>query len=308
MNDMPSRMENKGQQHGRKKLWWVLGIILIVALVVGGLAYAYSGSDEDSGASSSSSAKKVNKPTTKSSQKSKSSSESSASSDSVSADDLVGLGFQIMPVLFNGEDATQAMNEGKAQPSLVHDGSQLGYFKNNTEARMTGIAGYMYAHTANFSVVDGVLEMNTWNIPVKVSNGTIQTTQWGSEDTDGNHITWKIEALSDAQSTVEAHKNANESSSSTNSGSVDQHNLTSAQMEHWVRSYIESGSQVYTASDYTFTQKFVNGYAQIYEYTRKPKTNKNDLWAVFRVDEHGYLQQESEPGSNNWRIVSKQYE
>lgn len=159
MNDMPSRMENKGNQRGHKKLWWVLGIVLVVALVAGGLAYAYSGADEDSSASSSSSTKKINKPTTKSSQKSKSSSESSSSSQHVTADDLVGLGFQITPVLFNGEDATQAMNEGKAQPSLVHDGSQMGYFRSNTEARMTGIAGYMYAQTANYSVVDGVLEI-----------------------------------------------------------------------------------------------------------------------------------------------------
>lgn len=306
---MPSRMENKGNGHGHRKLWWILGTILVLALIGGGLAYAYSGAENDSSASASSAAKAIKKPTTKSShKKAKSSSISSSSSALVTADDLVGLGFQIMPALFNGEDATQAMNEGKAQPSLVHDGSQLGYFKSNTEVRLTGIAGYMYAHTAKYIVVDGVLEMNTWNIPIKVSDGAVQTTQWGSEDNEGNHITWKIEALSDAQSTVEAHVNPNASSSASNSESVDQHNLTSAQMEHWVRSYIESGSQVYAASDYTFTQKFVDGYAQISEYVKNHKTNKSELSEVYRVHEHGYLQKESQPGSNIWQVVSKQYQ
>lgn len=306
---MPTRMEGKKGRQGHKRLWWILGIILVVALISGGLIYAYSGSDDDSSAASSSSVKTVNKPTTKSSRKTaKSSSTSSSSSESTTADDFVGLGFQITPVLFNGEDVTDAMEAGKAQPSLVHDGSQLGYFRSNTEVRITGIAGYMFAHSAEYRVVDGVLEMGTWNIPIKVSDGAIQTTRWESEDSDDSHITWKIEALSDAQSTVEAHVNPNESSSASNSELVDQHNLTSAQMEHWVRAYIESISQVYVANAYSFTQQFVDGYAQISSYYNDSNTDKSSLAGVYRVDEHGYLQEKIEPDSGSWRVVSKHYE
>ena len=175
MNDMASRMENKGNQYHHKKLWWIVGIILVMALVAGGLAYAYSGSEEDSSASSSSSAKKVTKPTIKSDQKAKSSSESSSSSSSVSADDLVGLGFQITPVLYNGEDVNTAMNENKAPQNTISEGVQIGYFRSNSQARLTGLPMYYYVHSVNYSVVDGVLEMDTWNIPLKVYDGVLQT-------------------------------------------------------------------------------------------------------------------------------------
>ncbi len=295
--------------HKRARLFWIVGVVGFMALIAGGLAYVYSGSDSQA-TSSASSPKRLDQPTQNSSYSkatTKSSTDAIQSSQATVQTDLTGIGFQIMPVRFNGEDVTQAMEENKAPQNTVHDGAQLGYFKNATQARLSGLARYFYARTDTYAVRQDILYLGSWRIPLSIANGIIQATQWDTKDLDGNTITWKIEPLQDAQTQVEAHANPNESSSDANTASVDQHNLTSAQMEHWVRSYLQSLPDAYDASEYTFTQKFVDGYAQVYAYQDNAKTGKKELSAVYRVDENGDLQVSSQPESSGWRTVSRQY-
>ncbi|WP_125710647.1 hypothetical protein [Lacticaseibacillus porcinae] len=290
---MPTRMGNRTKH---KRIWVVIGILLPIILVIGGLVYAYSGTD-DAGDHQQTSASQVSSKTSSKKTRSTSTSSSATSSSSSSTQpDLTGLGFQIMPVLFNGEGVDQAMAENKAPQNTVHDGVMLGYFINQTQARVSGLARYMYAHTIGYSVNGQVLAMNGWQIPLTVTDGQLQTVQWQAQDSQGNTLTWKLDALDDAQTEVDGHANPDEVASS-----VDVHNLTTAQMEHWVRTYLQSTVSTYNASDYTFTQKFVDGYAEVYQYTDQQLTR------VFRVDAQGNLQVRN-PADSHWQMASDTYQ
>jgi hypothetical protein len=281
-----------GNRTKHKRIWVVIGILLPIILVVGGLVYAYSGTD-DAGDHKQSSSSKVS---SKASHSTSTTSSATSSSTSSTQLDLAGLGFQISPVLFNGEPVDQAMADNKAPQNTVHDGVMLGYFINQTQARVSGLARYMYAHTIGYSVNGKMLAMNGWQIPLTVTDGQLQTVQWQAQDSQGNTLTWKLDALDDAHNEVDAHANPDEVTSS-----VDVHNLTTDQMEHWVRTYLQSTISTYNASDYTFTQKFVDGYAEVYQYTHQQLTQ------VFRVDAQGNLQARK-PADSNWQVVSNTYE
>lgn len=294
---MPTRM---GKRSHHKRLWLIIGILLPIILIAGGLAYAYSGTD-DGGETATSSSKKLPKSSSKATSKASRSTKKSnrTTSSSTVAPELVGLGFQISPVLFNGEAVDQAMAENKAPQNLFHDGVMLGYFADQTQARVSGMARYLYAHTIGYSVNGKVLAMNGWQIPLSVSDHQIQTVQWKASDQDGNTITWKLEPLDDAKTEVEARANPDENSSATD---VDVHNLTTAQMAHWVRRVIQSQVADYNAGDYTFTQKFVDGYAEVYVYSHQQLTK------IYRVDANGDLQAADPDDRNNWQVVSKTYQ
>ena len=296
----------------------ILGIAIPVILIAGGVAYMYSGSDEAAQSQpsqvsqakqvASKSAKQHSRSAKSSSQAPKTSVATSSSKPTITTADIEGLGFQITPVAFNGEDVNTAMTEGKAPQNTVHDGSQLGYFSTASQARITGISGYMYAGTIDYSIDGGMVAMKNWRIPVKVADGELQTVRWQNTDRDGNRITWELTALPDAEATVEAHKAPAEQADASSDEAVDRHNLSTAQMEHWVRAYIESTEDVDTASDYTFTQKFVDGYAEVYAYQKDAVTGKSELADVYRVNEDGHLQVASDPGSGDWQTASEDYQ
>ena len=291
---MPTRM---GKRSNHKRLWWIIGILLPIILIAGGLAYAYSGTDDGGEQKATSTSKASMK---SSSQASRTTSKSSSTtSSSTAAPDLVGLGFQIMPILFNGEAVDQAMNENKAPQNLFHDGVMLGYFTNQTQARVSGMARYLYAHTIGYSVNGKVLAMNGWQIPLSVSDQQIQPVQWQAPDQDGNTITWKLEPLDNAKTEVEARADPDETSSSKD---VDVHNLTTAQMAHWVKTVLQSQVADYNAGDYTFTQKFVDGYAEVYVYSHQQLTK------IYRVDANGDLQAADPDDRESWQVVSKTYQ
>lgn len=293
---MPTRM---GKRSHHKRLWLIIGILLPIILIAGGLAYAYSGTDDGGEQAATSSSKVSTKASSKTSRSTSKSSSTTSSSATSSAPDLVGLGFQIMPVLFNGEAVDQAMSENKAPQNLFHDGVMLGYFTNQTQARVSGMARYLYAHTIGYSVNGKVLAMNGWQIPITVTDQQLQPVKWEASDQDGNTITWKLEPLDDAKTEVEARANPDEASSATD---VDVHNLTTAQMAHWVKAVIQSQAADYNAGDYTFTQKFVDGYAEVYVYSHQQLTK------IYRVDANGDLQATDPDDQNNWQVVSKTYQ
>jgi hypothetical protein len=291
---MPTRM---GKRSNHKRVWLIIGILLPIILIAGGLAYAYSGTD-DGGAQATTTSSKASKKSSRKASRSTSKS-SNTTSSSIAAPDVVGLGFQISPVLFNGEAVDQAMAENKAPQNLFHDGVMLGYFTNQTQARVSGMARYLYAHTIGYSVNNKTLALNGWQIPLTVTDQQLQTVQWEAPDSNGNTITWKLEPLADAKAEVEARENPDEASSATD---VDVHNLTTAQMAHWVKTVIQSQAADYNAGDYTFTQKFVDGYAEVYVYSHQQLTR------LYRVDANGYLQAADPDDRGNWQVVSKTYQ
>lgn len=305
---MPSRMSNRRSKTCYKRFAIVSSIAIPVLLIVS-LVFIYSGTAKNNMVQTRvSSVKKTHKMSSKNAEAvSNSSSEISSSTQKNDTSNLIGIGFQIMPILFNGEDVTKAMGENKAPQNTVHDGSQLGYFSNSTQARVSGVARYMYAHTINYGYDNGILNMKDWHIPVDVINGELQPVQWEAEDYAGNTITWKMEPLSNAESVVEAHKNPNEEANSSSDLEVDPRNLSTTQMEHWVRSYLEATVQDYNASEYTFTQKFVDGYAEVNEYKKNTSTGKFELAMIYRVDENGYLQVSSQYDGGSWHVVEKEY-
>lgn len=132
---------------------------------------------------------------------------------------------------------------------------------------------------------------------------------------DGTTITWELSSNKDAQSILEERAESQSSSStvqeqstSSRSSSVDTKNLTSAQLEHWVREVIKSGSQVYNASDYTFTQSFVDGYAEIFEWIVNSTTNKKEILATYRVNGSGELEVKNDNSNGDWVLVSSSYQ
>ncbi|KRM88289.1 hypothetical protein FD19_GL000582 [Lacticaseibacillus thailandensis DSM 22698 = JCM 13996] len=215
---------------------------------------------------------------------------------------VVGIGFRIMPILFNGEDIDAAMDAGRAPQNSVHDGGRLGYFKTASTARISGVPGYFYVHSEPYSIDKQFIHLNGWNIPYKVVDGQLVTPTWSAKDPDGNVITWRLTVDDTAVDEVETHA---PQSSASSSGGVDQLNLTSAQLEHWVRAVIKQGSQGYEADDYSFEQHFRNGYAEIEEYTAS--SGKRELMATYRVNGQGELEVKDDNTNQQWTVVSQTY-
>lgn len=78
-------------------------------------------------------------------------------------------------------------------------------------------------------------------------------------------------------------------------------------MEHWVRSYLQSTDSDYDLHSYTFTQKFVGGYAEVYVYLNARSTGESRLANIFRVNADGYLEISKADEPDNWQVVSQQY-
>lgn len=93
---------------------------------------------------------------------SSSSSSSSTAKKATNTSDLTGYSFEIMPILFNGEDVTTAMDSGQAPQNLVHDGVILGYFKDANTARISGLPGYYFVHSEAYSANGNYINLSNW--------------------------------------------------------------------------------------------------------------------------------------------------
>lgn len=231
------------------------------------------------------------------------SSSTSSAKTATNTYDLTGYAFEITPILFNGQDVAAAMDSGKAPQNLIHDGVMLGYFKDAHTARVSGLPGYFFVHSEVYSADGQYINFSNWQIPYSIKNGNLQTKTWIDTDNDGNQITWQLKNYPQARTEVEQH--VDKSSTSNSDGGVDQLNLTSEQLEHWVRSVIKQGSQNYDADDYSFTQSFNDGYAEIEEFAAP--TGKRELMATFRVNAKGELEVKNDNTNNNWQVISKEY-
>ena len=310
--NMTSRMEQRSQRTRHYR--WVLGAVAFALLLAGGYFLALNSSKYDKQTSDSALVKtaRTSGKSSPASSKSVKKKETSSASTNVK---LIGLGFNLSPILYNGEDITEAMNVGRAPQNAVHDNAQFGYFKTNSVAVIGGISGSFFPHDIGYSVVNNYLDIDDKRFKLKIEGGVITKQRFKQHYSDGSTITWELSNNVYAQSTLEARLESQSSSSadgtqsdSASAAGIDTKNLNSAQLEHWVREYIKDGSQVYTASDYTFTQSFVNGYAEIYEWTVNPNTNKREINATYRVNGSGHLEVKDDNTNGQWTLASSSYQ
>lgn len=303
VDGMPSRMDNRASR--KQKYWFIIAGLVLIILFASGYFLLHRTSTHNTD-----SAKNTSTPSSKSighNSKKSSTSAATSSSNAITSSDLVGLSFSLSPVLYNGENVDTAMNAGRAPLNTIHDGAEIGYFKTASTAFIGGVSATFYAHDVNYSVSSGYLQIDDMRFKLELSNGNLVTQQYEQSYSDGNVITWELKSDPDAKTTLDEREAVRSSSSQATDSNVDQKNLTSAQLEHWVRSVIKSGSQAYTASDYTFKQAFVDGYAQIEEFTTNPNTNKEELLATFRVNGDGQLEMENDNTNGEWTVASSTY-
>lgn len=143
----------------------------------------------------------VQKASANSTRKSVSSSSSAASSSQKKTDDnasvvkqyLAGKGFQIAPVLYNGENVDQAMEEQKAPQNTVHDYVVFLYF-NDASTATTKHIGQITPNSTGYSISDSVITVGEYQIPYSINDGTVTFSQWNADDGNGGTLTYRISA------------------------------------------------------------------------------------------------------------------
>ncbi|VDK14340.1 hypothetical protein OAL24_01151 [Oenococcus sicerae] len=119
-------------------------------------------------------------------------------------DIITGKGFDITPILYDGEDVDKAMNENKALQNTVHDNFIVGYFQNATTAR---VASMGVAYSEPYSLSDHYISIGSQdfkNIPYSLNGNTVTFSTWQTQTSDGHTITWKMAWDSDARDIVGA--------------------------------------------------------------------------------------------------------
>ncbi|WP_127850207.1 hypothetical protein [Lacticaseibacillus hulanensis] len=324
---MPNRAELRHGLGKHKRAWIVAMVAALIVVVV--VVSVVTLRHKDPGQATSAtekvrSSKKVSK--SHSSKKSAKvqpskashSSAKEASSSSSKSQSLVGLEFSASPVLYNGEDVDKAMDENRAPQNTVHDSFFEGYFKSSNIVRTGTSSMYVYPTDEHYYAANGYIHLRDWRIPYTIVNGRLETKQWTSTDNTGATITWELQQISDVKEVLDkkmvarannaAKGRADDGTEPASSQAVDQHNLTSAQLEHWVRAIIKTGSDDYADSDYQLKQGNVDGYAVVFEKFIGEGANKYqaDWEPMYRVNADGYLEAVSDV-LDEWEVISYNY-
>ncbi|BDR59633.1 hypothetical protein [Xylocopilactobacillus apicola] len=118
---------------------------------------------------------------------------------------IIGHGFQISAKLFDGEDATQAMNSGVAPQNLFHDRTKILYFKDANTVTVKGVPRYFFPHDEKYEVSNQAITID-WGektpIPFLIKNNQIEFQTWTSSY-DNHTVTWQIEPRDDVQELIE---------------------------------------------------------------------------------------------------------
>ncbi|WP_208422249.1 hypothetical protein [Latilactobacillus fragifolii] len=114
----------------------------------------------------------------------------------------IGTGFQLMPILYNGEDVEQAMNKNVAPQNLVHDNFMIGYLKDNKIARVSSIGA---AYNQNYEITDSILTIGDHQFKYQINDD--QTVSFENEEKsypDGSTVTWQLTKEQNARQTVDS--------------------------------------------------------------------------------------------------------
>ncbi|MFT8633619.1 MAG: hypothetical protein ABF741_12065 [Liquorilactobacillus ghanensis] len=110
-------------------------------------------------------------------------------------------GFEIMPILYNDEDVSKAMDEGKAPQNTVHDGLTLGYLKNDSIARMSSMGA---AYDQPYKITESTLTIGDFKFNYSENGNYVTFDTYEKSYTDGSTITWQLSSCPGAKDSVDS--------------------------------------------------------------------------------------------------------
>lgn len=125
----------------------------------------------------------------------------SATNSEVARNYLIGQGFAIEPISYDGIAADKAMDENIVPQNLVHDDSFLIYFLDPNKAIYKGLGSYNLVYNLNYDVDDNniIIKDLSDQIPYSVNNGVITVHDWNTQDNAGHVITWRLDPSTEAK-------------------------------------------------------------------------------------------------------------
>lgn len=152
---MASRLSQRPERH--HSYWWLLIVIVVIALPVAGYFIFYQPEPQSQPATVAS-GESHQVPSTQS---------------AVTASDLIGKGFSLSPIRYNGEPVDQAMDAGRAPQGTVHDNARLGFFKSKTIAVMGGVSAIFFKGDVGYTINDGHLILDGKSFKLQIRDGKI---------------------------------------------------------------------------------------------------------------------------------------
>ncbi len=195
---------------------------------------------------------------------------------STARNQLVGKRFSMVPLLYDGQDANQAMEENKAPQNLIHDGVVGFNFIDDSTVHVELLGTYRPDHDESYTLTDNMIIIKHWNIPYTLNNGIISFDSW-TTDANGHTITWSFSPEG----------TPTENAPGT---SVDTKNLTSDQLKEWVSAVLDKQfSMGRTSFPYKLSVENHDGYA----YVRVDHSEQQvDTLDMFRINSSGQLEQQ----------------
>lgn len=204
---------------------------------------------------------------------------------------LIGKRFFMVPSLYDGEDANQAMEEDKAPQNLIHDGATTFSFTNDSTVHVELLGTYRPDYDTSYTLTDNMIIIQQRNIPYSVKNGIVSFDDWTTE-LDGHTITWSF--------SPEENSSASSSESTTNTN-INTKNLTSEQFKEWVSAVLD---KQFTMGRHSFPYKLSVENHDGYAYVRvKHSELQVDTITMFRINSEGQLEEEDR--SNGFPVTYK---
>lgn len=104
---------------------------------------------------------------------------------------LIGKKYVIKPILYDGIDAEQAMNDHKAPQSLIHDGVQPVTFTNDTTVHIELAGTYRPDYDETYTINSKTINLKDYYIPYTFNNDSFTFDTW-TTDIDGHTVTWAM--------------------------------------------------------------------------------------------------------------------
>lgn len=193
---------------------------------------------------------------------------------------LVGKRFSMVPSLYDGIYATQAMAENKVPQSLIHDGAVGFNFINDTTVHVELNGTYRPDYDTSYTLTNNLLIIQHRNIPYSINNGQISFDTWTTDD-NGHTITWTFGSEKAA---------TGNSTEATSENDVDTKNLTSQQLKDWVGAVLDKQFSMGRSSfPYKLSVENHDGYA----YVRVDHSQQQiDTLDIFRINNSGQLEEQ----------------
>ncbi|MFT9455674.1 MAG: hypothetical protein ABF575_00125 [Liquorilactobacillus hordei] len=115
-------------------------------------------------------------------------------------------GFSIGPILYNGENVDQAMDEGKAPQNTVHDNAKLGYILNDSEIRAMSMNS---AHSQDYSITDTTITIGDITFNYSINNDSPIFSTTNKTYADNSTLTWQLSSAPNAKEYVDAAQTQN---------------------------------------------------------------------------------------------------